>query len=319
MRVNDVMLNLHKKFMDKKGVVEATATKYIKNLYLLNNKEPFFNLAFLKKLQVINDRIQPYALTTKRGLITSIVSALSFHKHKPSYKRVYQYWNEKLHEFNIELDEKKGEMSLKQEKNWEKWEYVEKKKLELEEDVKKFCGNKLISRKQFNRLLQYVVLSLYTCIAPRRNKDYQEMYVIKKLTPKKDKDKNYYDYENKQLVFNTYKTSKKYGQQIIDISDNPELLYALECFLKHHPLRKRRMSRNTQFRLLVNNDGSPLPSVNSITRLLNRALGKNIGSSMLRHIYLTSKYKDVNKEMANDANNMAHSSAEQKNYILEKK
>ena len=78
------------------------------------------------------------------------------------------------------------------------------------------------------------------------------------------------------------------------------------------------MSRNTQFRLLVNNDGSPLPSVNSITRLLNRAFGKNIGSSMLRHIYLTSKYKDVNKEMAKDANAMAHSSAEQKNYILQK-
>ena len=185
MRVNDVMLNLHKQFIDKKGVVEATATKYIKNLYLLNNKEPFFNLAFLKKIQDINDRIKPYALTTKKGLITSVVSALSFHKNKPSYKRVYAYWNEKLHEFNIELDGKKGEMSLKQEKNWEKWEFVEKRKKELEEEVKKFCGNKLISRNQFNKLLQYVVLSLYTCIAPRRNKDYQEMYVIKKLTPKK--------------------------------------------------------------------------------------------------------------------------------------
>lgn len=318
MRVNEFMLNLHKRFMDDKDVVEATATKYIKNLYLLNNKQPFTNLAFLKKVSNINDRIKPYATSTKKGLITAVVGGLSFEKNKPSYKRTYQYWNEKLHEFQLELDGKKGEMSLKQEKNWEKWEYVEGKRKELEEEVKEFCGNKLITRKQFNRLLQYIVLSLYTCIAPRRNKDYQEMYVIKKHTDKRDKTQNYYDYENKQFIFNVYKTSKKYGQQKIDISNNKELVYAIECYLKHHPLKKKRMSRNTHFRFLVNSDGSPLPSVNSMTRLLNRALEKNIGSSMLRHIYLTSKYKDVNKEMVNDASNMAHSLGEQKNYILEK-
>jgi len=78
------------------------------------------------------------------------------------------------------------------------------------------------------------------------------------------------------------------------------------------------MSRNTEFRLLVNNDGSSLPSVNSMTRLLNRALGKNIGSSMLRHIYLTSKYKDVKNEMKDDAKDMAHSVSQQKDYVLEK-
>lgn len=319
MRVNDFMLNLHKRFMDEKDVVEATATKYIKNLYLLNNKAPFTNLAFLKKVSDINDRIQPYATSTKKGLVISIVAGLSFEKNKPSYKRTYQYWNEKLHELQLELDGKKGEMSLKQEKNWEKWEYVEEKRNELEEEVKKFCGNKLITRKQYNRLLQYVVLSLYTCIAPRRNKDYQEAFVIKKYTDKKDNTKNYYDYENKTFVFNVYKTSKKYGQQKIDISNNEKLVYAIECYLKHHPLKKKRMSRNTEFRFLVNSDGSPLPSVNSMTRILNRALEKNIGSSMLRHIYLTSKYKDVNKQMEKDASNMAHSIGEQKNYILEKK
>jgi len=318
MRVNEYMLNLHKLFIVKKDVVEATATKYIKNLYLLNNKKSFNNLSFLKKVDDINDRIKPYALTTKKSLIISIVSALSLVKNRPSFKKIYDYWSEKLNEKKGELDKKRGVMSLKQEKNWETWEYIEKKKNDLEEEIKEFCGNKLISRNQYNKLLQYVVLALYTCIAPRRNKDYQEMYVVKKYTNKKDNNKNYYDFENKQLVFNNYKTSKKYGQQKINIENNKELLYALECYLKHHPLKKKRMSRNTEFRLLVNNDGSSLPSVNSMTRLLNRALGKNIGSSMLRHIYLTSKYKDVKNEMKDDAKDMAHSVSQQKDYVLEK-
>ena len=64
---------------------------------------------------------------------------------------------------------------------------------------------------------------------------------------------------------------------------------------------------------LVNADGSPLESVNAITRILNRVFGKNVGSTMLRHIYLSSKY-DV-KEMDDDAEKMAHSSGLQHAYL----
>jgi hypothetical protein len=45
-------------------------------------------------------------------------------------------------------------------------------------------------------------------------------------------------------------------------------------------------------------------------------LGKGVGSSALRHIYLTHKYGDVEKEQQKDAAAMAHSVNQQKEYIL---
>jgi hypothetical protein len=65
----------------------------------------------------------------------------------------------------------------------------------------------------------------------------------------------------------------------------------------------------------VYSDGEPLDKVNSITRILNRIFGKSIGSSMLRHSYISSKYAAVNEEMKEDAKNMSHSLGMQKEYI----
>jgi hypothetical protein len=62
-------------------------------------------------------------------------------------------------------------------------------------------------------------------------------------------------------------------------------------------------------------DGKPLSQVNAITRILNKTFGKKVGSSMLRHIYLSSKYGKVVDEMKEDANAMSHSVDMQKDYI----
>jgi hypothetical protein len=62
-------------------------------------------------------------------------------------------------------------------------------------------------------------------------------------------------------------------------------------------------------------DGHPLVQTNSITKLLNRTFGKKISSSALRHIFLSDKYKDVAKDMKEDAEAMAHSVGQQKEYI----
>jgi hypothetical protein len=78
---------------------------------------------------------------------------------------------------------------------------------------------------------------------------------------------------------------------------------------------ERLQTKTKEFKLLVKADGSPLNTVNSITRILNKIFGKKIGSSMLRHIYLSSKYGDTIKEMEKDGVAMAHSSSVQREYI----
>jgi hypothetical protein len=58
-----------------------------------------------------------------------------------------------------------------------------------------------------------------------------------------------------------------------------------------------------------------LDKINSITRILNKVIGKGVGSSMLRHSYLSNKYGDKLKEQADDAKAMSHSLGQQKDYI----
>jgi hypothetical protein len=61
----------------------------------------------------------------------------------------------------------------------------------------------------------------------------------------------------------------------------------------------------------VDDKGEPLVAVNAITRILNKIFGKKVGSSMLRHIFITDKYGGAKTEMEKDAEAMGHSVAEQ--------
>lgn len=317
MRATEFMLGILKKLQEDKELAESTSIKYIKNLYALNNSQSFKNLAWTKKKDSIETILKPYAKSTQKTLIASLVSVLSMYKSKPSYARIYKYWYAKMMDTATNSKEESKKLTNeKQKKNWIDWKDVLKRKEELKDLVEGFCKNKLISKKQYDTLLQYVILSLYTDIPPRRNKDYSEMWIIRKMNKKKDNSKNYLDLHNHSLIFNTYKTSKKYGKQEINFEKNDDLTYALNCYLKHHPTKKR-MGKNTEIRLLVNSDGSSLPNDNSITRILNKALKKKVGSSMLRHIYLTSKYGDEFKKMEKDAENMGHSIAQQKEYVVD--
>jgi len=62
--------------------------------------------------------------------------------------------------------------------------------------------------------------------------------------------------------------------------------------------------------LLVDDKGVPPSSPNWITRILNKTFKKKVGSSLLRKIYLTTKYGDELdklKEMRNDSIKMGNS------------
>jgi integrase len=130
------------------------------------------------------------------------------------------------------------------------------------------------------------------------------MFVVGKWNDKMDVNKNYLDLSTKKMIFNKYKTAKKYGQQVVDYSDNPALTNAINMYLKHTPLHKGKITKATEFRFLCYEDGSPLTAVNAITRILNKCLGKKVGSSMLRHIFLSNKY-DI-KDMKETAEEMGH-------------
>jgi len=315
METTEFMLQLAKSLMDERKVAESTANAYIKSLYQLNEKKPFKNLTFLKNTEGIDKIVSGYAETTQRALLATIVSVLSLVKDKPTFKKVYSYYYDKMMEKSktVREEEGKNEKTEKQKANWLSWKEVETKQKDLRDEVEKFIKKKTITPSQFDTLTQSVVLSLYTDIQPRRNQDYLDMYIVKAWNDKMPTDKNYLDIKTKKFIFNKYKTAKKYGTQTMEI---PETLWnCLSTFLKFHPLWKGDAKRKADpVKLLVCADGSPMTAVNAITRILNRIFGKKVGSSMLRHIYISDKYGDLIEEQKTDAEAMAHSPSVQRDY-----
>ena len=315
METTEFMLQLARELMETRKVAESTANAYIKSLYALNGKKAFKNLSFLKDVEQIDKVISEYAESTQRALLATIVSVLGLHPSKAGFKKPYQHFYEKMMERSKEARENEtSEKTEKQKENWLSWEDIEKRKGELLEAVRAFGSKKVLDVGQYETLLQYVVLSLYTEVQPRRNQDYLDMYIVKKWNDKMPKDKNYLDVAGKQFIYEKYKTSKKYATQKQEI---PEPLWnTIQLFFKYHPLWKGVAKRKADpVKLLVAADGSPLTAVNAITRLLNKVFGKKVGSSMIRHIFLSDKYKDTMAEMKRDSEAMGHSMAQQKEYV----
>lgn len=319
-RITEFMLKLSKDLKDKKNVTESTADAYIRTLVLLNNKAPFKNLLFIKKIEDVLPKLSDYAISTRKNIIATIASVLSLYKDSPTYKKAYEAYSAKLKEFQSEQTQERGdtlEKTEKEEENWIEWSEVEKVRNELKEQVNSFKDNKNITTAQYDVLLSYLILCLFTYVQPRRNQDYQAMFVVRQWTDKMPTDKNYLDLHGQRFIFNVYKTAKSGGQQVIEIpdSDDVPLKDAIVSYLKHNAHYKASKNKATEFRFLTKADGTPLTAVNAITRILNRLFGRKIGSSMLRHSFLSNKYGSVVEEMKEDAGAMAHSMGTQKTYI----
>lgn len=298
----------------KKELADSSIKLYLRNLEKLNDDTPLKNLNFLKNKEKINKFLENYKENTKRGYLISICSALSS-AEKVTKKLYDDYFNDMIEKNKqLKTEEHKNEKSETQNKNWIEWTEVKERHNELIDKVDKFKTCKDINESCYNTLLNYVILSVYFYKQPRRN-EYANMNIVKKYLPSMDDKINYLDLDNKQFIFNNFKTSKKEGQQLEKIPD--ELMNVINLYMKFHPHIKgsKKVIKNINVPFLVNYKGDKLDKVNSITRILNNIFKKKIGSSMLRHIFLSDKYKDVNKEQQKDAQAMGHSVSMQKDYI----
>lgn len=313
--MSDFISNLQKELVEKKGVAPTTADSYVRTLVVLNNKTPFKNLGFLKKTEDILAKLEGYAETTQKSILAMLVSVLGMFQ-SPTYKKSYTVYHEKMVEaMKEEKENHTSEKTDKQKENWIDWNVIKKMSDDGYAKVKTYKN--VLTSKELDHLLNTTILSLYTCIPPRRNQDYLDMLVVKKWNDKMPTDKNYLDLYNSQFVFNKYKTSKKYGTQIVKIPNDAEnpLMDVLEAYLKHHPQFKTLKGKNSEpIPFLVGSTGT-LTAANSITRILNKVFGKNVGSSMLRHSFLTSKYGDIIQEQQEDSAAMGHSISEQREYV----
>ena len=288
---------------EKKTDISASSRKlYSFNLRKLNDGKEVKNLNFLSKPEIIT-KLEALTPNTRRTYIIAVVSSL---KDRPEakYKKLYNKYYKMLVDINADLKNNTTK-SEKQKENWISQEEVMKKCADLGEIVAEIKGRRKISEEQYTQLLHAVVLGLYCLQPPRRNSDYTKCLVVKKIP--EDNEYNYLDIKNWDWIFNNYKTKKTYKQVKMPVPE--ELVKLLKVYFQYHPHAKAMKLKSFEpFPFLMTQDGKVIDTSTEMTRTLNKIFGKKIGSSLLRNIFLTDKYSDNAKEMADDVKAMGTSS-----------
>lgn len=295
--LNDVLVN-------ENGLAKGTASMYITKLRILNNNTPFNSLAFLKDKTGIQKRLESIVNpNTRKSYVASIVSILN-HQKSIMYKQLNLFYKAIFMKERISAAEKPlHEKTETQQKNWASWDDVMGTYNTLKarvDDIKDYAH---MTENERDIMERYIVLSLYVLQPPRRNADY---YFMKFGTGRSD-DWNFIDMPDKKYYFNRFKTAK-YGKEILDVP--PKMFDVIQWYKNH-------MGMKDGDYLLFPED-TKRTSPNKITKILNKIFDKKISSSMLRHIYLSSKYGAVEKEQEKDSEFMAHSQSTQGTYILNK-
>jgi len=287
-----------------KPISDSFKKLYTRNLMKLNNDMPINNFNFLKEPKQILNMIKDYKPTTQRSYIIAICTVLKNSKHQ----NLYDMYFEILSNFNNQL-KVRTEKSEKQMDNWLSNDNINK----ISEDLKLKVVKKVRNKEDYNNLLNYLVLSLYTLHPPRRNVDYSLMKISNNMN---DDKYNYLDLKKGQFVFNNYKTQGKYNQVVVPIEE--DLLKVIELYLNNHPEKSKLKNKNYDVHFLKSFYNEPIEKSQEITRILNKIFGKNIGSSMLRNMYLSNKYSNVIEELKDDVADMSTSlGTALNNYIKE--
>lgn len=201
---------------------------------------------------------------------------------------------------NADADKVKGEYASQtktkaQEENWMELSEVHEFWDKQYSHIKPILASKdEPSAAQLREMVKFMALTV-ACgkfFPPRRS----EWVYIKLKDVDKAKD-NWIDLKKSEFVFNTYKTSKYTGEERVGFPK--EFKAILTKYLKK--IGDSEYLLFTPAGKQVSNTG--------LTSMLNNVFGKKISTSLLRHIYLTDKYKDVPAlaEMQKTAREMGHS------------
>lgn len=212
----------------------------------------------------------------------TILSSLVIITDKKAYRDLML---EDVRNYNKEMD--KQEKSDTQEESWVNSNKVKEVYDELKKTAELLYKKKTLSTSDMQQIQNYIIVSLLggIYIPPRRSKDFVD-FKINSINKTAD---NFL--EKNKLIFNSYKTAKTYGQQIVDIPI--QLKNILQKWIKINP---------TDY-LLFDSNMNALSSV-KLNQRLNKIFEKKVGVNQLRHTFLTDKYKKTSQESKSLENDM---------------
>jgi hypothetical protein len=221
----------------------------------------------------------------------TILSALVVLTNNEEYRN---QMNKDVSSYNEEIQ--KQEMSITQKENWVEKDEIKKVYDKLEKKSKDIYKKPNKSTADLQEIQNFIILALLggQIIPPRRSLDYCN-FKISNVDETKD---NYYDTSTHKFVFNSYKTAKSYGRQEISVP------------VKLRNIIKKWKTINPTDYLLFDTNMNPLTAVKLNQRMNKIFGGKNVSVNLMRHTYLTSKFKNTsmeNKELKKTMEQMSSS------------
>ncbi len=294
---------------------ESSRNLYIRNikkLSKLDNDKGDIN--FLMDFNKVEKLLEDKSNHTKKTYYASIVVVLKALKESDEIIKKYSDAMYNLQE-KYEKDITKQEKTEKQNKNWLDFDQLVSVMVDLRRLVfyKKLLQKEKLNKAELMLLQQWLVSSLYL-LEPEQNPPVRLSYATMKIIKFKDYEKiedkkdNYLvikSRNNKFFSFNDYKTSGSYGTKEIRVGS--KLNTVLNHWLKY----------NKTGNLLLNSKLEPMNN-NGLTKFINKIFektGKSISVSMIRHSYLSNRYKADQEDRQKISEHMLHSTSEQTNYI----
>jgi integrase len=286
---------------NRPSITDSSVKTYVSllsNLYYReHSRDEPIDLSFFKDEEHIMDALKDKTPQSRKTVLAAII-VLNGKDHKHELLSTKMMADGKISDQEL-LEQNK---TKKQEHNWEDYDKIKQLQNAYEvEALKKLSTKGAIDHTAREFLTRYMMLTLSSGVyfPPRRS----EMIHIKMKDVDKEKD-NYIDLSTNEIVYNQYKTVKKYGQQRVKFPP------AFKAIVKKY---LAKMSGQTY---LLERQGIPFLAT-ELTREMYKIFGKNISTSMLRHIYLSSVYQDVPalKEMEERAAEMGHSFSQAMQYV----
>jgi len=278
---------------NRPNLAESSIKTYSSNL-----KNIYYKVFGIKEI-ILNDfnknnEIMKYLENIEPQKRKTILASLFILTNNPKY---HDEMMKDIHHYNENI-----KMQIKDKKQEEY--FLNEEEMKEAYNKQKEIGEHLLKKKHLTmddlQLIQnYIIFSLYYLTIPRRNLDYTLMK-IKNINQETD---NYIEKNN--FIFNKYKTSKYYNRQTEPIPK--DLMKLLKKWIKI----------NTNEYLLFDTNNNPL-TPSKLTHRLNNIFGKRIGTSALRHIYITNKHQSFlkqNEEIKKDLEAMGSSMAQINQYL----
>jgi len=286
-----------------------TIKQYTTNLNKLKKMFDTDNYDFLKKPEDVMDKLSDLHYLSQRNILNAVIVLLMALNDDKKYDELLEEYGKLRDDLNNKYndEQKSGVISDKQSKNFATTEEVFNMINEMADELKplKKKSNDNITKKEKQLLQAYVLFNIYARM-PFRN-DVAGMMSInqaayKKLSDEEKKENNYLVVPSKgnlYFVLNKYKTSKKYEELDLKIEDK-DLRKILRYYLKVNGMGV----------LFKTSTDKPLTRIELSKVLLKyskKYMNKSISTTLLRKIYLSSKYGNMKEELEKDNKVMGHS------------